>query len=217
MAAAERRPLRILLAEDHRIVRQGLRALLASREDLEVVGEAEDGAAAVESVLRLAPDVVVMDLGLPRLHGTKAIGEISSRAPQTRILVLSMHSGEDYVRSAIRAGAHGYLLKGEGLDDLIAAVKAVAAGEAFFSPAVARVLLDQARPSRAGDELSDREREVLRLVADGRSSRAIADELGLSAKTVEGHRSRIMSKLRIHDVAGLVRYALRSGLVSEDG
>ncbi len=220
MQAAEPGPLRIVLAEDHRIVREGVRALLASREDLEVVGEAEDGPTAIEATLRLRPDVVLMDLGLPRLHGTAAIAEIRSRSPETRVLVLSMHSGEDYVRSAIRAGANGYLLKGSGLDDLVAAIKAVAAGEAFFSPAVARVLLDDARPRSGGpaaDALTEREREVLRLVAEGNSSREIAGRLGLSAKTVEGHRSRIMSKLGIRDLAGLVRYAVRTGLVSEDG
>jgi len=209
-------PIRILLAEDHQIVREGLRALLAGRADLEVVGEATDGREAVRAAVELTPDVVVMDLGLPRLHGTAAIAAILERLPDVRILVLSTHAGEEYVRSAIRTGAHGYLLKGSGLDDLVAAVKAVAAGEAFFSPAVARVLRDHARPSGTGSTLTEREREVLRQVANGRSSREIAAGLGLSVKTVEGHRSRIMSKLEIHDLAGLVRHAVRSGLVADD-
>ena len=142
MTARSQRPIRILLAEDHTIVREGLRALLGSRDDLEVVGEAADGRSAVDATLRLDPDVVVMDLGLPEMHGTEAIAEIRKQRPGARMLVLSMHSGEEFVRSAIRAGANGYLLKGSGLSDLVAAVKAVAAGEAFFSPAVAKVLLE---------------------------------------------------------------------------
>ena len=205
-------PIRIVLAEDHTIVRQGLRALLSGRPDFEGVGEAADGVEAVALVARIQPEVVVLDLAMPGLNGVDAAREMARLSPKTRVLVLSMHAGEEYVRPALRAGVAGYVLKGSGLGDLVSAIRAVAQGDAFFSPAVARLLLRDVQ----GPELSAREREVLRLVAEGRSSREVADLLGLSVKTVEGHRTRIMSKLDIHEVAGLVRYAVRAGLVSPE-
>jgi DNA-binding NarL/FixJ family response regulator len=213
--------IRVVLAEDHTIVREGLRALLSAREDIQVVGEAGDGRQAVELCRREAPDVAIMDLSMPQLNGVDACRQIRKLCPQTKVLVLSMHSGEEYVRAAIRAGASGFLVKGSGLSDLILATRAVAAGEAFLCPAAAKVALQDAcrtggSPPEAGSELSDREREILQLVAEGRSSREISSLLHISQKTVEGHRGRIMAKLGIHDVAGLVRYAVHIGLVGPE-
>lgn len=215
-------PIRVLLAEDHTILRQGLVALLSNQPGIEVVGEVEDGREAVAAALRLNPHVVVMDLSMPGLNGVDATRQIKKEAPKVFVLILSMHAGEEQVRPAIRAGASGYLLKGSGLSDLVAAIRAVAAGEGFLSPTVAKILLRDAQgddeggsPGSAGP-LSSREREVLQLVGEGKSSPDIAKLLHLSVKTVEGHRARIMSKLDIHDVAGLVRYAIRVGLVSSD-
>jgi DNA-binding NarL/FixJ family response regulator len=205
-------PIRVLLVEDHTIVREGLRALLTARPDVVVVGEAEDGRQAIETARRLRPDVVVMDLAMRELNGVDATREIRRELPETQVVVLSMHSGEEHVRPAVRAGARGYLVKGSGLSDLVTAIRAVASGEAFFSPAVAAVLLD-AEPGPSSGELSGREREVLQLVAEGCSSPEIAKRLHLSVKTVESHRSRIMSKLGASNVAGLVRHAIRLGLV----
>jgi DNA-binding NarL/FixJ family response regulator len=179
----------------------------------------------VAVALRFRPDVVIIDLTMPGLNGIDATQQISRQLPKTRVLVLSMHASEEYVRSAIRAGASGYLVKGSGIVDLITATRAVAAGEAFFCPAAAVTLLRDVRnvpPSTneyppSHEDLTAREREVLQLVAEGKSSREIAPILHISIKTVDGHRSRIMEKLGIHDVAGLVRYAVRKGLVSIDG
>jgi DNA-binding NarL/FixJ family response regulator len=212
--------IKVLLAEDHTIVREGLRSLLSQEDDLVVVGEAADGREAVRLAEQLSPDVVIMDLAMPGLNGVDATRQILRRRPRTRVVVLSMHRGEEHVRPAIRAGVSGYLLKGSGIADLVRATRAVAAGEAFFSPAVAKILLRDARsddqgPSDAddGSPLTAREREILQLVAEGKSSPDIARMLHISVKTVEGHRGRIMQKLDIHDLAGLVRYAIRVGLV----
>lgn len=213
--------LRVLLAEDHTIVREGLRALLEVRDDMEVVGEVADGVSAVEYALALKPDVVVMDLGMPRLNGVDATSQVKAQLPDTKVLVLSMYQSEDYVRPAIRAGANGYLLKGSGLSDLVRAIQAVARGDAFFSPEVAGVLLTDrgptpSQPPSPADALTKREREVLTLVGQGLSTPEIAKELGLSVKTIEGHRGRIMAKLECRNVAGMVRWAIKLGYVSAD-
>ena len=214
--------VRVLLVEDHTIVREGLRALLDGRDDVELVGEAKDGQAGIDAAHLLRPDVVVMDLNLPRVDGVEATRVIRTALPETQVLILSMYGTEEHVRPAIRAGAAGYLLKGSGLADLLAAIHAVATGKAFFSPEVARIVLDDSRRSgpaadRVGaGELTPREREILRMVAEGRSSPEIARDLELSVKTVEGHRGRIMAKLDSKNVAGLVRHAVRLGLVSAD-
>lgn len=216
-------PIRVLLAEDHTIVREGLKSLLAATQDLEVVGEVSDGREAVDAVARVRPDVIVMDLNMPKLNGVDATREIREKPGAPKVVILSMYDGEEYVRPAIRAGASGYLLKGSGLSDLVSAIRAVHRGDAFFSPAVAKILLhdsrndedDKATPDPA-DGLTKREREVLTLVGDGKSSPEIAKILGLSVKTVEGHRGRIMDKLGVHNVAGLVRQAIRLGLVSAE-
>ncbi len=214
--------IRVMLAEDHTIVREGLRALLDRSPDVEVVGEVADGRSAVTKAMLWKPEVVLMDLGMPELNGVDATREIKQYLPETAVLILSMYAGEEYVRPAIRAGASGYLLKGSGLSDLEAAIAAVARGDAFFSPSVAKILLEESQakrgvtPKEPSDVLTKREREVLVLVADGKSSPEIAAFLELSVKTIEGHRGRIMTKLGIHNVAGMVRYAVRRGLVSAD-
>lgn len=211
-------PIRVLLAEDHTILREGLVALLSTEPGIEVVGAVEDGREAVLAVQRLQPDVLVMDLSMPGLNGVDATRHVRRDAPGTQVLILSMHGGEEHVRPAIRAGAAGYLLKGSGLSDLVSAIRAVSRGEGFLSPTVAKILLRDAqvddRGSPPSGPLTPREREVLQLVGEGRTSPEIARTIGLSVKTVEGCRSRIMAKLDIHDVAGLVRYAVRVGLLS---
>lgn len=212
--------IRVLLADDHTIVRQGLRALLQTQPDFLVVAEAADGVAAVAAALAHRPDVAVLDLTMPLLDGIGATEQIRQLLPDTRVLILSMHEDPAYVRPAVRAGASGFLVKGSGLGDLVAAIRAVACGQAFFSPAVAAVLLDHVRPrseqsaSESDNNLTHREREVLVLVAQGRTSGEIAIDLGISIKTVEGHRGKIMQKLAIHEVASLVRYAVRHGFVT---
>lgn len=210
-------PIRVVLAEDHTIVREGVRALLEGREDIEVVDEVADGRSAIESAVKHKPDVIVMDVGMPVINGIDATKKIREALPETRVLMLSMYSNEEYVRPAIRAGANGYLLKGSGLSDLVQAIRSVASGDAFFSPEVAKVLLEDTREEQKPDPLAaltKREREVLVHVAEGKSSPEIAKLLGLSVKTVEGHRGRIMAKLDIRNVAGLVRYAIKVGLIT---
>ncbi|MCA9691052.1 MAG: response regulator transcription factor [Nannocystaceae bacterium] len=216
-------PTRVLLAEDHTIVREGLVALLSGRDDIAVVGEVDNGREAVRRAIAVRPDVVVMDLNMPELNGIDATREIREALPRTRVLVLSMHSGEEYVRPVLRAGASGYLLKGSGLSDLVLAIQAIARDEAFFSPAIAKIVLHDSRQTSStgkkaqrSDGLTRREREVLQLVGEGKSSPEIAEMLGLSVKTVEGHRSRIMSKLEVKNVAGLVKQAIRLGLVTAE-
>lgn len=205
--------IRVLLVEDHTIVREGLRMLLEGHDDLCVVGEASDGQAAVREAMRLRPDVVLMDLSLPVLNGVDATRHIVRDAEGTRVLVLSMHSGEDHVRPALRAGASGFLVKGSGVADLVAGIRAVARGEAFLSPAAAAVMV---RSGKSEAMLTPREREVLQLVAEGRSTADVARTLRLSVKTIEGHRSRLMAKLGAPNAVTLVRHAVRLGLVSPE-
>lgn len=210
-------PIRVVLVEDHQIVREGLRALLDGQDDIEVVGEADNGKDGVALVQQHQPDVVVMDLNMPELGGVEATKIIRKDVPKTQVLILSMYSTGEHVRPAIRAGAGGYLLKGSGLSDLVSAIQAVASGNAFFSPEVAKIVLDDSRGvsgPRAGSDLTPRERQVLKLVAEGKSSPEIAKDLGLSVKTIEGHRGRLMAKLETKNVAGMVRHAIRMGLVT---
>lgn len=213
--------VRILLVDDHTIVRQGLLALLGTEQDLQVVAEAGTAAEAVALAGELTPDVVVLDLSLPDRPGPETIGAVRHAAPGSAILVLSMHDGEDYVRPALRAGARGYLVKGSGLADVVAAIRAVAAGHAFFSPSVAALLVDAPgtlppSPQARLKTLSAREQQVLQLVALGKTSSEIAEQLGIAVKTVEAHRSNLGAKLDLHDVPALVRFAVRVGLVSAD-
>jgi two-component system, NarL family, response regulator NreC len=212
--------VRIVLADDHRLVRQGLRRVIEEHDDWTVAGEAGDGREAVRLAVELQPDVVVMDIGMPVLNGIEAVRQITRRVPAAHVLVVSMHSDEAYVVQAIEAGAIGYLLKDSADTDLLQAIASAVTGKSFFSPAVAAVLLDECRKAitRRGsadryDALSEREREVFQLIAEGRSNRAIADVLGVSLSTIETHRSRILEKLDLHSVAEIVLYAVRRGII----
>jgi len=214
------RKIRVLLVDDHTVVRQGLRRILETDEEIEIVGEAGDGRTATEMVQRLHPNVVVMDIALPELNGIEATRQIMKRNEGTKVLILTMHSDDVCVRQSLKAGARGYLLKDSEDLDLLKAVKAIGRGGSFFSPAVSKVLLEGYLGDAGGQEvednlalLTDREREVLQLIAEGRNMKEIGDRLGISARTAETHRARIMTKLEIHDVAGLVRYAIKHGLV----
>jgi DNA-binding NarL/FixJ family response regulator len=213
--------LRLLLGDDHTLVRHGLRKILEERADWEIVGEADDGRSAVKKALALQPDVAILDIGMPLLNGIDATRQIVHKAPNVKVLILSMHSDETYVTRALNAGATGYLLKDSAGKDLIKAVTAVSQGEAFFSPAVSRLMLDDymRRAATSGvtdryDTLSDREREIFQLVAEGRSNKEVAELLGISPATVETHRARILQKLDIHNTAELVLYAVRRGVIS---
>jgi DNA-binding NarL/FixJ family response regulator len=212
-------PLRLLIADDHTLVRQGLRRILEGQPGWEVVAETGDGREAVRLTAELRPDVVLLDIAMPHLNGVEAMQQIERRVPGVRVLVLSMYSDEAYVTRAIRAGASGYLLKDSADTDLIKGITAVAQGKSFFSPAAARVIVDNyARPTATGvadrfDSLSEREREVFQLVAEGYSNKEVAEMLHISPATVETHRAHVMEKLDLHSTAELVLCAVRRGIV----
>jgi NarL family two-component system response regulator LiaR len=212
--------MRVVLCDDHAIVRAGIRALLEREADLAIVGEASSGHEAVELAQALQPDVMLLDLSMPSGNGLDAIARIRSLAPRCRILVLSMHVAPEFVRPALRAGAHGYLVKGSGLGDLLRAVRTVAQGGQFLGSDVAAIVAEDviAADEREDDldRLTPREREVLQLVAEGQTNRLIALRLGLSPKTVDSHRTNLMRKLGLHDAQGLTRFAVRRGLVSPE-
>lgn len=206
--------LRILLADDHCIVRQGLRALL-ERAGFDVVGEAADGLEAVRLAETVAPDAVVLDLIMPMLNGLDAGRQMLARQPDLPILLLTMHTEEAHVAAALRSGIRGYLLKTQAADDLARAIRDVVRGHIFLSAAVARVVVDgYVAGTPAEETLAPRERQVLQLVAEGHTSKAIAQTLGLSVKTVESYRARVMEKVGVHETAGLVRYAIRTGVIT---
>jgi RNA polymerase sigma factor, sigma-70 family len=212
--------LRLLVADDHTLVRQGIRKILEAQPGWTVVGEAGNGRDAVRMAVELQPDVVILDIGMPLLNGVEAVQQITRRAPSMRVLVVSMHAADVYVTRAVRAGAVGYILKDSADADLLHAVTAVSQGKSFFSPAVARVLLDEYVRQLADrgvmdrfDTLSEREREIFQLVAEGFSNKEIAAQLGISPGTVETHRARIMEKLDVHSAAEIVLYAVRRGIV----
>jgi DNA-binding NarL/FixJ family response regulator len=213
--------IRVLLADDHTIVRQGVRLCLEAMGDIEVVAEAEDGQMAVQMAGQLRPDVAVIDLTMPRLSGVEAIRQIKRDVPQTEVVVLSVHDSEAYVVQALRAGAAGYVLKRNAATELAAAIRAARAGQAYLHPTVARRVIDDylSRIRSAEDvaepheRLTPREREVLQLAAEGHTTRAIAGLLCLSTKTVEHHRANVMTKLGLHGQTELVKYAIRAGLV----
>lgn len=213
---------RVLLADDHMLVRAGLRKLLESIPDIEVVGEAGDGVSLLALVAQLQPAVVLMDISMPVLNGLETTAQLMKAWPQTRVLMLSMHQNEEYVRQALRHGAVGYLLKDAAPLQLEMALKAVISGEIYLCPSVSRgVMNDYVQRLRCDDSeqpapLTPRQREVLKLIAQGQSTKEIARSLDISVKTVDTHRSQLMKQLHIHEVTGLVRYALREGLISAD-
>ena len=212
--------IRILLADDHTLVRGGIRSLLESVENVEVVAESGDGREALELVAKHRPDVALLDIGMPGLNGLEVAKRVPKESPKTRIIILSMHGDVTYVKQALRAGIAGYLLKGAAVAELPLALKAVMRGETYLSPKISKQVVELLRdPSEETDSLSGlttRQREILQLIAEGRSTKEIAGVLGVSIKTVETHRARLMERLDIHDVPGLVRFAIRSGLVTTD-
>jgi len=207
--------IRILLADDHAVVRQGFKMILAEQPDMEIAGEAANGREAVELAEKIKPDVVVMDVAMPELNGIEATRRLAASAPHIRVLALSMHKDSVYVREILRAGARGYLLKDSPAQDLLAAVRAVAGGEGYLSPAVSSAVLDDYRKHVTNpiDLLTSREREVLQMLAEGKTNKEIATTLNLSVYTVDAHRGRIMEKLNVHSINELVRFAVRNGLI----
>jgi DNA-binding NarL/FixJ family response regulator len=207
-------PVKVLIADDHQIVRQGLKVLL-ERERFTVVAEAVDGREAVRLASELRPDVAILDLTMPLLNGLEAAREILREHGSTRVILLTMHAEEYQVAIALRAGVRGYVLKTQAAEDLAHAIRAVVAGQTYLSPAVSSLVVDAyvsgQRPD--ADPLAPRERQVLQLVAEGKTSKEIAAMMGLSVKTAESYRTRLMEKLEIHQTAGLVRYAIRNGIV----
>lgn len=216
--------IKVLLAEDHTIVRKGIRSLLDSEPDIEVVGEAEDGREAVEKAERLSPDVVLMDISMPSLNGLEATRQILRRSPEVKVLILTMHTNEEYIFQFLRAGAAGYLIKQTAPIELVSAIQAVYRGDSFLSPAISKTLIEEyVRQSEAlghyedsYDKLTEREREVLQLLAEGFSNREIAEKLHISIKTAGVHRTNLMEKLDIHSLTELTKYALRKGIISLD-
>jgi len=211
--------LRILIADDHSVVRAGLRALLESRNGWEVIGEAADGRDAVEKATKLKPDVAVLDIGMPLLNGVDATRRIRTASPMTEILILTMHESDDLVQQVVQAGARGYILKDEADRVLLAAIEALSQHKTYFSPRVASAVsedpsatpADGSKPSRA--RLTPREREILQLLAEGKSNKEVAGLLGISVNTAEAHRANIMLKLGVHSVAELVHYAVRNRMI----
>ena len=214
--------IRVLLADDHAIVREGVKRILTAEPDLEVVGEAEDGLQAVEQAKKLNPDVAVLDISMPGINGIEATKQIKAALPNTHTLALTMHSDDTYVFQLLKAGASGYVLKRAAATDLVQAIRAARRGEAFLYPSVAKaVVADYLKRLEAGegretyDGLTDREKEILTWVAEGATNQEIAQKLYISVKTVQTHRAHIMEKLNLHDRAMLVRYATRKGLIEQ--
>ncbi len=213
--------IRVVLADDHTLVRAGIRALLEASGKVEVVAEAGDGREALERVLEHRPDVALIDVGMPGLNGLELARRLAAEAPRVRVIVLSMHAEASYVSQALKAGVAGYLVKGASVSELPLAIESVVRGDTYLSPRISGTVVERLVREDAGEAdplegLTARQREILQLVAEGRSTKEIAAALGLSVKTVETHRSRIMDRMGIRDVAGLVRLAIRAGLVSTD-
>lgn len=210
--------IRVLLVDDHKVVRAGIRTLIERLVGVRVVAEASNGAEAVEMVKTHGPHVVLMDIAMPEMNGLEALVRITREYPSTRVLMLSMHANEEYVLTALRGGASGYLVKDAAVVELELAIRAIAGGESFLSPSISRRVIDTylgcaKNRDGHGDELTPRQREILQLVAEGRSTKEIAFKLSVSVKTVEAHRLQLMNRVGIHDVPGLVRYAMRRGVV----
>jgi DNA-binding NarL/FixJ family response regulator len=215
-------PIRILLADDHALVRAGIRALVQRVSGLEVVAEASDGREALRLVRDCQPDVVLMDIAMPELNGLDALPRIVKQHPKVAVIILSMHASREYVLQALQAGAAGYVLKNAAVDELETAIRTVARGDKYLTPAISEQIIagvtaakgEGAGSAAAAESLTQRQREILQLIAEGRTTREIAEILHISVKTVETHRTLLMDRLNLHDVAGLVRYAIRIGLVT---
>jgi len=216
--------IKVMLCDDHAILRSGLTRLLGEQEDIEVVGEAENGREAVQKVQELYPDIVLMDIGMPVMNGMEATKQIKKRNPDIKVLVLTMHDNEEYLFQVLQAGASGYVLKKAADSDLVNAIHVVARGDCFLYPSAAKMVVEDyleklrsgQEPTSSYDTLTDREREILKLVAEGYTNREIAESLFISVKTVETHKSNIMEKLNLHKRAELVRYAIRKGILQVD-
>jgi two-component system response regulator NreC len=214
--------IRVLVADDHTMVRKGLCSLLEAKPDIEVVGEAEDGREAVEKVEALLPDVVLMDITMPRLNGLEATRQIKRLFPKVKIVALTMYTNEEYIQQFLQAGASGYVVKQAAPAELISAIQAVYRGDSFLSPLISRTVIDEylkrTEPAASSEQakLTDREREVLQLIAEGCSNRDIAQKLQISIKTAGVHRTNLMEKIGIHNVTDLVKYALRKGIIRLD-
>jgi two-component system response regulator NreC len=211
--------IRVLLAEDHTIVRQGIAALLGTENDMEVVGEASNGLEAIELAKKIVPDVVLMDIGMRHLNGLEATREIKRLFPATKILILTMHDSEEWIFQILKAGASGYLIKDSAMTDLTTALRAVCQGDSYLSPSISKLVIEEyirkaesGEKRRVEDLLSGREREILQRIAEGNSIPEISNALCISKKTVEAHKTHIMEKLNIHDKVGLIKYAIRMGL-----
>jgi len=212
--------IKILLVDDHAIMRDGIKALLSIHDDIEIVGEASEGKEAIEMAQGLMPDVVVMDIGMPGMDGLEATRRLTKRNPRIKVIILTQHDNKEYIFSTIKAGAAGYVPKKALGSELVSAIRAVCRGDSFLYPSAARVLIEdyrqQAEKGSPYDSLTGREREILKLIAEGHTSREIADALFISLKTVHGHRTKIMEKLDLHNRTELIKYAMRKGLVSID-
>lgn len=212
---------RIVIAEDHTILREGLRALLSSEPDFEVVGEAEDGREAIRCTAELLPDLILMDLSMPKMNGIEAIREIKKRVPETKVLALTVHKTEEFILEVFQAGAAGYILKDASSVELMMAIKSVLEGKRYLSPSVSQMVIEgyltgrkTFEPSSPWDTLTQREREILKLIAEGHKNKEIADYLCISVKTVEKHRANLMKKLDLHSASALTAYAIERGLTT---
>jgi DNA-binding NarL/FixJ family response regulator len=208
--------IRVLIADDHTLLRTGVRSILLRHDDIEIVGETSDGAEALRLIQEQQPDVVLMDIMMPAMNGLEATARVSAEFPKVRVLILSMHANEEYVLGALRAGAAGYLVKDTSVTELVNAIVSVARGETYLSPSVLQAVTDYVRrtgrqPSE--EPLTARQREVLKFIAEGKSTKQIAQTLGISVKTVETHRTSLMKELDLHDVASVVRFAIRAGVI----
>lgn len=212
--------IRVVLAEDHTLFRAGIRTLLQDIQGVEVVAEASDGREALRVIVEHRPDVALVDISMPGLNGLEVLTRLTKECPTVRVIILSMHANEEYVRQALHAGAAGYLLKDADVTELEVALKAVLRGESYLSPAISQRVIEWVRQGKPQtnslEQLTSRQREILQLIAEGHSTKSIASVLDLSPKTVDAHRAELMARLDIHDVAGIVRYAIRMGLVSPE-